>query len=87
MEKKLPAICPSCENSLFVRELKCSNCDTGIQGHFELPALLKLSPRDLNFILDFVKSSGSLKALSEQMKLSYPTVRNMLDDLIEKLKD
>ncbi len=85
MEKKLPVVCPSCENALFVRELKCEQCETAIQGHYDLPALLQLSAKDQQFILDFVKASGSLKALAEQMKLSYPTVRNMLDDLIEKL--
>ncbi|MFA4979032.1 MAG: hypothetical protein WC589_16070 [Sphingobacterium sp.] len=30
--------------------------------------------------------SGSLKEMANQMGKSYPTVRNILDDLIRKLK-
>ena len=37
-------------------------------------------------LLDFIKSSGSLKDMARTMGLSYPTVRNILDDLIEKLR-
>ena len=36
-------------------------------------------------VCDFVKSSGSLKDMAKSMGVSYPTVRNILDDLIEKL--
>jgi hypothetical protein len=30
--------------------------------------------------------SGSLKDMANKLKVSYPTVRNKLDDLIEKIK-
>ena len=38
-------------------------------------------------MLEFVKASGSLKDMAKQMGVSYPTVRNYLDDLIEKLNN
>ena len=85
MKKKLPIQCPSCSNSLKVQSLHCESCDTTISGLFELPVLLQLEPNEQSFILDFVKSSGSLKVMAGKLKLSYPTVRNMLDDLIYKL--
>jgi len=37
------------------------------------------------FILDFIKASGSLKIMAQKMKLSYPTVRNRLDDIIARI--
>ena len=37
------------------------------------------------FVLDFVKSSGSLKEMAHKLGLSYPTVRNRLDDIISQL--
>jgi hypothetical protein len=34
-----------------------------------------------------VKASGSLKEMAGILKVSYPTVRNRLDDVISKLKE
>ncbi len=82
MNKKLPLICPSCESLLKVKQLHCENCDTDVTGMYSLPIISQLSMDDQKFILDFVKASGSLKIMAQNMKLSYPTVRNRLDDII-----
>lgn len=83
--KKLPVVCPSCEKSLAVSELSCTNCDTMISGNFSLPVFLQLQADEQEFILAFVMSGGSLKKMAKQLQKSYPTVRNVLDDLIEKI--
>jgi hypothetical protein len=57
-----------------------------VTGNYELPVLLLLSPEEQDFVLSFVKYSGSLKEMANQLKLSYPTVRNRLNDIIEKIK-
>jgi hypothetical protein len=85
MKKSLPHICPSCQSLLKVTSLACDACETVVSGSFDLPLLARLSGEDLQFVLDFVKSSGSLKVMAQQLGLSYPTVRNKLDDIIEKL--
>ena len=85
MKNKLPVNCPSCQNQLKVRALICESCGTEVNGSFELPQLSRLDAGDQEFILDFVRSSGSLKVMAQKLKLSYPTVRNMLDDIINKL--
>jgi len=51
-----------------------------------LPALVRLPEDDQAFILQFFLTSGSLKEMASQLGISYPTVRNRLDDLIAKLK-
>ena len=56
-----------------------------VNGHFVLPVLAKLSSEDQQFIIEFVKKSGSLKEMSKSLGFSYPTVRNMLNDLIERV--
>jgi hypothetical protein len=56
-----------------------------VSGLYELPVLLLLEKRELEFVLTFVKKSGSLKEMAKQMDLSYPSVRNYLNDLIQKL--
>jgi len=85
MSKKLPISCPSCNSELNVHSLQCSNCLTSINGSFELPLFLKLEPKEQDLIIEFVISSGSLKVMAQKLKLSYPTVRNMLDELIQKI--
>jgi hypothetical protein len=85
MNKKLPLRCPSCENQLHVRQLYCNNCETEVSGLFALPTFSQLTVDDQKFIIDFVKASGSLKIMAQSMKLSYPTVRNILDDIISRI--
>jgi hypothetical protein len=84
--KVLPAICPACNSRLNVKSLLCERCQTEIQGQYELPLLSRLSIEEQGFIIDFVKASGSLKEMAKLLGLSYPTVRNRLDEIIERVK-
>jgi len=84
--KILPTVCPACKDQLKVKSLICEQCDTQIQGQYELPPLAGLCPDDQAFILDFLKASGSLKEMAKLLGLSYPTVRNRLDEIIERVK-
>ena len=83
-KKRLPLQCPSCDSPKS-RTIVCEECQTEVCGSFELPLLAKLSEKEQQFVIDFIKSSGSLKDMSKNMGISYPTVRNVLDDLIDKL--
>jgi hypothetical protein len=69
-----------------VKSLICERCQTEIQGQYELPLLSRLSLDDQAFILEFIKASGSLKEMARLLGLSYPTVRNRLDEIIERVK-
>lgn len=84
--KNLPVLCPSCGKKLNVHALDCPHCATHIEGEYRLPAFMLLPADEQRFILDSVKCGGSLKEMAAQLGLSYPTVRNRLDDLIEHLK-
>ncbi len=81
----LPCKCPSCRSQLKVRSLNCEKCGTEVSGSYELPLLSRLDEDDRRFILEFVRASGSLKEMARQMELSYPTVRNILDDIILRI--
>jgi hypothetical protein len=70
---------------LKVKSLRCEQCGTEVTGLYELPLLARLKPEEQDFIVRFMKCSGSLKDMAKQFGLSYPTVRNMLDDLIERM--
>lgn len=82
----LPCQCPSCGSQLTVKALKCEKCETEVTGRYQLPVLALLSTEDQMFILRFVRNSGSLKQMSAEMKLSYPTVRNILNEIITKIE-
>ena len=49
-------------------------------------ALTGLSEEDLDFIAQFVLSSGSLKEMAERYGVSYPTIRASLDRVIDNLR-
>jgi len=66
--------------------MKCNHCDTTVNGNYDLPLYLKLGRDEQDFILAFFLSSGSIKEMAKQAELSYPTMRNKMDDLIEKIK-
>jgi len=57
-----------------------------VNGSYDLPVLALLSDTDQQFILRFVKNSGSLKEMASELKFSYPTVRNMLNEIIQKIE-
>jgi len=59
---------------------------TQIEGKFELSAIARLSTEDQKLVHDFILCSDSLKNLAKEYDLSYPTIRNMIDELIVKLK-
>lgn len=82
---KLVVRCPSCEGDLLATRLTCKACGVQLEGEFEIPLLLLLSADDLTWITDFVRTSGSLKEMAKKSGVSYPTVRNRLDDILRKM--
>jgi hypothetical protein len=84
---KLPTICPACGGALRIKRLVCDGCQTSIEGDYELPLFAKLPQEDQTFLAKFIKASGSLKEMAAMLGLSYPTVRNMLDEIIKRIME
>lgn len=82
---RLPAHCPGCAAALKVVRLDCTECDTAVIGGFYLPPLARLAPEDQAFVLCFLQTGGNLKDMARQYGVSYPTLRNRLDALVEQL--
>lgn len=85
--KSLPIACPSCGQGLKVRRLECAHCATAVEGDFDFPLLALLNGDDQDFVVNFVKGSGNLKELAKLYGVSYPTVRNRLDALINRISE
>ncbi len=77
--------CPVCNDILEVTTLHCRNCDTTIEGHFSLGRFYQLTPEQLSFIETFVRCEGRINKVEEELGISYPTVRNRLNEVIRAL--
>jgi hypothetical protein len=79
--------CPVCGADLAVTKLYCVNCNTSIEGHFiaEHTPFGHLTPEQMQFLLTFVRCEGKLNRMEEEMKLSYPTLRNRLNEIVRAL--
>lgn len=77
--------CPVCDENLQITKLKCPHCRTEISGNFQLDKFLRLDKEQLEFVEVFIKSRGNIKEVEREMGISYPTVRNKLDDVIGAL--
>jgi len=77
--------CPICHDDLLVTRLHCRNCDTTLEGHFELGRLYQLTPGQLDFVETFVRCEGKITRVEQELGISYPTVRNRLRDVIRAL--
>lgn len=73
--------CPVCGETLEVTRLHCRNCDTTIEGHFDVGAFDRLSPEQLAFAEKFIRHEGKLNRMEGDLGLSYPTLRSRLQDL------
>lgn len=78
----VPTGCPVCHDNLLVTRLVCRNCGTAIEGRFSLGRLFQLTPEQRHFVEVFVRCEGKLNRVQEELGLSYPTVRNRLEEVI-----
>jgi len=81
----VPTTCPICQETLSVRRLHCRNCDTSIEGHFDLGRFSRLSPEQVSFIEAFVRCEGKINRLEKELGMSYPTVRARLTEVIRAM--
>ena len=77
--------CPVCSHELITTRLTCRECDTSIEGRFITGPFAQLNPEQIEFVEMFMRHEGKLTRLEAEMKLSYPTVRNRLHDVIRAL--
>ena len=80
-----PSKCPVCSETLTVTRLNCPSCDTSIEGRFEYSRLERLSSDQRTFVEMFVRLDGKLNWVAQELKVSYPTVRSRLDDVIRAM--
>ncbi|NLY09593.1 MAG: DUF2089 domain-containing protein [Tissierellia bacterium] len=77
--------CPSCKSELVIKSYKCPACAIEVHGEFKQDKFSKLSTQQQDFIEIFIMKRGNLKEVEKVLGVSYPTVRNRLDEIITAL--
>lgn len=85
MKYRMPNRCPVCGQELVVTSLSCNHCQTVLKGSFTSCKFCKLPAEQQEFIEVFIKCRGNIKDVEKELGISYPTVRNRLDGVIEAL--
>jgi hypothetical protein len=73
------------DRSFLVTEVRL-NTGIALRGEFELPPLARLRYEDQVFVSEFVRSHGSIKDMEKAFGISYPTVKNRLNRIIDQLQ-
>ena len=79
--QKLFNQCPACGSQLIITECKCPACQLQMRGEFQSGQLSRLSDEALTFIKVFLSARGNLTEVERVLGISYPTIRNKLDEI------
>ncbi len=72
-------------NKIEVERVHLPDQEISIEGRFDLPPLAQLTIDDQVFITAFIKCHGSIKQMEQMFGISYPTVKNRLNRIGEKM--
>ncbi|MEE9255527.1 MAG: DUF2089 family protein [Pseudomonadales bacterium] len=79
--------CAICQARLEVARLTCPSCGVSLEGRFQLPRLARLSADEQRLAERVLLAGGNLKAVGQQLGISYPTLRKRLDALQSALRE
>lgn len=73
--------CPACGGQIIITECRCASCQLQMRGEFRPGQLATLSTDQINFIRVFMRTRGNLSEVEKVLGISYPTIRNKLDEV------
>ena len=82
---KLFEQCPACGGPLVITECRCANCQLQLRGEFRPGLFSTLSDDQLAFVRVFLRARGNLSEVEKVLGVSYPTIRNKLDEINKAL--
>ncbi|MVB10930.1 hypothetical protein CAFE_16310 [Caprobacter fermentans] len=85
MAYSAPTKCSVCGSELQITRLTCPNCSSEITGTFAPCRYCSLDEKQKLFLDTFLKCRGNIKEVERTLSVSYPTVKNMLEDLLAAL--
>lgn len=85
MNKFMMGLCPVCHQKLHIARLSCPECKAEYPLDSELSPFDYLSDEQKNFLLVFLRNEGNITTLENELKISYPTVKKQLNELLVAL--
>ncbi len=80
-DRYIPPNCPSCGESLLVAKLECPACQSEVTGNYDLCPICRLDDETRHLFDLFMGARGNLKELQRQLSVSYPTVRQRVEEM------
>jgi len=74
------------DRPFVITRVRLARSGVAIEGEFEVPPLARLTYEDQVFVSEFVRSHGSIKDMEKAFGISYPTVKNRLNRIIDQLQ-
>jgi len=84
MNKRLKQ-CPVCNSNLEIVEYHCTSCDTSIKGRFGVGDFAAMTASQQEFVKVFICCQGNIKEVEKTLKISYPTVKKNLAEVVSIL--
>lgn len=81
----LPSRCPSCGGGMTAPVARCEACGVEASGRFVPCPVCALEGEDRRLFSLFLAARGNLKKVERALGISYPTVRQRVDDLLTRL--
>ncbi|MCX7845258.1 MAG: DUF2089 domain-containing protein [Dictyoglomaceae bacterium] len=77
--------CPICGKEMIITRIKCNTCGITVEGEFLANKLASLNPEEQEFLELFLRTRGNVKEMERILKISYPTVRSRLDNILRSI--
>lgn len=72
--------------AIAIERVRIVESGIAIEGDFSLPPLAGLSAEDQVFVMAFIRCHGSIKDMEEMFGISYPTVKNRLNQISRRFQ-
>lgn len=70
---------------MTITKLACNHCHTKVEGEFVACKFCRLPKEQLEFVEVFLKCRGNIKDVEKELSISYPTVKNRLEGVLQSL--
>lgn len=74
------------DHKFVITGVRLEGTDITINGEFEVPPLANLRYEDQVFVSEFVRCHGSIKYMEKAFGISYPTVKNRLNKIVQQMQ-
>ncbi len=85
--RRAPNRCPSCGDGLVIVKLVCPSCEAEVNGEFELCRACRLDEQSRRILDLFLAARGNLREVQRALGVSYPTARQRVAQVFEKLHE